>query len=198
MSSLFEFFLQIKRMIVTEEPNWIIQILVGFVLASLLRWVIPALKWPFVYFRSHVLRRTWWNYHYSTIGDTTKVFESTIKIRSGFRGSLVFREDQQQTGLLYKGNVVLEKGAAQFLLIGSSADSANEENVIMRFHFPLGSNSQVITGISTSYDHNKNPYSTAAILSKERLDAKDAEVLLKKMNIDTEGLPLLRIRKNVS
>ncbi|MCB1937023.1 MAG: hypothetical protein KDF59_13900 [Nitrosomonas sp.] len=102
---------------------------------------------------------------------------------------------QEITNLEYKGAVTFESGTDQFILSGNSTDRQNEEYMYWRFYLPLESNSETIKGIVTSYTHDKNPYSSAAVLSKKRLNLAQAENILKEISIDTGDLPLLRIKK---
>ena len=141
------------------------------------------------------MKQQWWEYHYSVKDNTNQIFEANLKIKTGFKGSLVCKIKQESTNLSYKGCVTFENGTDQFILSGNSTDSHNEEYMYWRFYLPLQSNSDTIKGIVTSYTLDKNPYSSAAILSKDRLGFDEAAKILQQISIDASGLPLLRVRK---
>ncbi len=176
------------------EPNWFVQVVVGVILGLLSPVIIRMVFLPFRYFNNHVLKRNWWEYHYSVKGEISQVFEANITIKVGFKGALVCKMKQETTNLKYKGSVIFETGTDQFIISGNSTDSHNEEYMYWRFYLPLQSNAETIKGIVTSYTHDKKPYSSTAILSKEKLSLDQAEKMLKSIAIYTNDFPLLRVK----
>ncbi len=184
-----------------KEPNWAIQMLLGSVLGSLFGLALPhigrALKGFVLLFQKHTLEDMRWEYHYSTLKGIDRLFEASIRIRPGLTGTLVFKLGQEDTKLKYKGKVVMEKGSDQFLLLGRSQDPANEERIMWRAHLGLSSTADIITGVHMSYNHDKEPYASIAILCNTRVGLAEAAKIIDKVRIDTKGLPLLRVKKIV-
>ena len=199
MNDVKEIFALLLDCLNGKEPHWFIKILIGLIVGLILPYIIRALNWPFLFFKKHVLRRLWWEYHYSTIDNEDKVYEGALRIRSGLSGSLVFRMVQEDSKLKYRGRVTCELGSDQFVLIGKSTDKSNEEHMLWRFHYPIKSKAErIITGVVASYNHDKKPYVAIAILTKDRIGTDEASLVLKKAQVDTDGLPLLKVRKSVS
>lgn len=184
------------------DPHWSLQVLIGGFIGFALPYFMKAIVWPFRRFRGHLLKRKWWEYHFSEQGGEFSVFESNLAIKTGYRTPLVFVEEQQGTGLIYRGRVIIERDSSQFLLIGNSVDSDHDENIVCRFHLPIKSQSDFIPGVHVSFTHSKHPYSSPLILSKQRLDIDEARSILLKIVMpsptDTEIILISRYENHMT
>ena len=178
------------------EPKWYFQIFLGAIAGFSLPYFIKFLTWPAYYLRSHILKGVWWEYYFSKIGDEIKVFESKKEIKIGFNGKLIYVATQEDTGLTYNGKVIVEKNSGQFITLGNGCNDEHDEITIKRYYFPLKSQRKIMTGITMSYTHDREPYSSSSILCEDRIGLVEAKKILIDIVEQHEGLPLIFVMRN--
>jgi hypothetical protein len=177
------------------EPNWIVTCVVGAILGVLATYFAPALGYPFRRLKKSPLERLWYEYHFSYLGGRLVLRQAKLKVRKGILSRYVVTFDHERSEavqpggpfgakeLSYKGSLKYEHDHILLALDGVS----HEESLSYRFINKIPSNDSVLPGIWMSYDHDLNPASGTAILSKDQLSPDDAISTLRKWTISGQG-----------
>ncbi|NOY41902.1 MAG: hypothetical protein GXP26_08710 [Planctomycetes bacterium] len=146
--------------------------------------------------KQYPLVNDWWEYHFSKKDGELCVLESKIRITLGIINVLRVGITQG-AGLSYAGCVRVEKGTTQFLLQVRSKNPDVDEFAQYRYENSIDSSPQLFIGINTSYVHERNAYASSSIMSAIQLDLDTAETKLKETILDTHGLPILLLKKQL-
>jgi hypothetical protein len=164
----------------TGQPNWILALIIGAVVATLVDKYGGVILYPLRLLRKDHYLGEWWEYHLSYLHGHRTLRRSKLSIRRGLRTNVrrahFWHIAPDAAGgprkeLVYKGTLRIENDQ---LLIEMDATTHNE-HLVYRFLNRIPSNASVIPGIWMSFDHDSHPAAGAAILSDRDMTDDEAE-----------------------
>lgn len=172
-----------------NEPNWIVEIIIGTVLGLALPGLIRVIRFVWRRRKPDRLEGVWYEYHVTFENGQAEIVGGTWRVRRGLRGLRVAYEHKDDEKLRYGGLVARERGH----LLAVLHASGDAETLYYRFVDPVG-NRSVVPGLWLSYDRDGYICSGSAFLSlKEQDDKAEIRRLLSgAVELETSS-PALRI-----